>query len=147
MHSTVQRNGIICFFYVDDIVFAFNKIQANEVKKIVASVSQALTIEEKVELKWFLGLHVICNCKLRTLWLSQKAYIQNICNDLAHTSESTRPPTTPMDVAELLPLSDDKIIIDFSRTLYQRKMGSLLFAAIATHLDIAFAALRLSMFN
>lgn len=32
MHNSVQRNDIIRFFYVDDIVLAFKKNQANEVK-------------------------------------------------------------------------------------------------------------------
>ena len=58
-----------------------------------------------------------------------------------------RPHTTPMDTAELLPLSDKEKVSDASRTLYQRKVDSLLFAAIATRPDIAFAVFRLSQFN
>lgn len=115
-------------------------------KKIVASLLQALTVEGKGELKWVLGLYVICNDRKRTLWLPQKTYIQKTCNDLP-PPESTRLPTTPMNFAELLPLSDDEDITNFSRTLYQRKIGSLLFAAIATHPDIAFAVSRLSRLN
>ena len=38
----VQKDGIIGFFYVDNIVFAFKKNQDDEVKKIVESLSQAL---------------------------------------------------------------------------------------------------------
>ena len=69
-----------------------------------------------------------------------------ICNNLA-PPESTRLPTTPMGVGELLPLSDDEDITNFSMTLHQQKIGSLLFAPIATRLDIAFAVLRLSRLN
>ncbi len=47
----VQKNGIICFFYVDDIGFAFKKDQRNEVERTVVSLSKALTIERKRELK------------------------------------------------------------------------------------------------
>ena len=63
----VQKNGIIGFFYVDDIVFAFKQDQRNEVEKTVASLSKALTIERKGELKWFLGLHVIRDRSKRVL--------------------------------------------------------------------------------
>ena len=67
----VQRNGVICFFYVDDIVFAYRKDQSKEVKRNVASLSESLTLEDKGELKWFLGLNVIRNRSNRTMWLSQ----------------------------------------------------------------------------
>ena len=55
----VQRNGVICFFYVDDIVFAYRKDQSEEVKRTIASLLESLTLEDKGELKWFLGLNVI----------------------------------------------------------------------------------------
>ena len=143
----VQKDGIICFFYVDDIVFAFLKDQRDEVEKTVASLSKALTIERKGELKWFLGLHVIRDRSKRALWLSQKAYILKICNDLAPSTSTSRLPATPMEILELLAAPDNEDITDASRTLYQRKVGSLLFAAIATRPDIAFAVSRLSRFN
>ena len=47
----VQKNGIICFFYVDDIVFAFRKDQKSKVKRTIALLSKFLTLEEKGELK------------------------------------------------------------------------------------------------
>ena len=143
----VQKNGIICFFYVDDIVFAFKKDQRDEVERTVASLSKALTIERKGELKWFLGLHMIRDRSERALWLSQKAYIMKICNDLAPITSTSRLPSTPMEILELLAVPDNEDITDASQTLYQRKVGSLLFAAIATRPDIAFAVSRLSRFN
>ena len=75
-----------------------------------------------------------------------KGLITKICHELAPTPTG-RPPATPMDTVELLPLSDDEEVSDASRTLYQQKVGSLLFAAIATRPDIAFAVSRLSRFN
>lgn len=111
------------------------------------ALSKALTIEKKEELKWFLGLHVIRDRSKRALWLSQKAYIAKICNDLALCANTSRLPTTPMEVLELLPASKDEIITDLSRTLYQQKVGSLLYATIATRPDIAFAVSQLSRFN
>ncbi len=47
----VQKNGIICFIYIDDIVFAFKKDQRDEIEGTVASLSKALTIERKDELQ------------------------------------------------------------------------------------------------
>ena len=52
-----------------------------------------------------------------------------------------------MEVTELFSVNKDKIIFNSSRILYQRKVGSLLFAAIATWPDIAFAVSQLFSFN
>ncbi len=143
----MQQNGIIFFFYMDNIVFAFKKDQRDEVERIIASLSKALTIERKRELKWFLGLHVIRDRSKKALWLSQKAYIMKICNDFATNTSTRRLPSMSIEMFELLAVPDNKDITDASRTLYQRKVGSLLFAAIASPPDIAFAVSRLLRFN
>lgn len=143
----VQKDGVICFFYVDDIVFAFKKEKSDEVKRVVDLLSQTLTIEVVGELKWFLGLHIIRHRPSQKLWLSQKAYIQKITSTFAPVEGSIKLPLTPMETTELLPIPADAVISSESRTSYQRKIGSLLFAAIATRPDIAFAVSRLSRFN
>jgi hypothetical protein len=48
---------------------------------------------------------------------------------------------------ELLPLPIDEEVNDAVRALYQRKIGSLLFVAISTRPDIAFAVARLARFT
>ncbi len=52
-----------------------------------------------------------------------------------------------MEILELLAILDNEDIMDASRTQYQQKVGSLLFAAIATRSDIAFAVSQLLRFN
>ena len=53
-----------------------------------------------------------------------------------------------MESAELLPLLEtDEQPTDASGTLYHRKIGSMLYAAIATRPDIASGVSRLSRFN
>lgn len=46
-----SKDGIIGFFYIDDIVFAYKKDRADEVKWIVESLQQRLTIKVVGELK------------------------------------------------------------------------------------------------
>ena len=81
----LQKDEIIGFFYLDNIVFTFKKDRVDKVKKEVESLSQALTIKIVDKLKWFLQLHMICNHIKRTICLSQKAYILKICNKFIHT--------------------------------------------------------------
>lgn len=142
----VLRNGVICFFFVDDIVFAYKKDRKDEILEVVRQLSKTFTIEILGESRWFLGMHIIRSRATKSMWLSQKAYIEKICEKLMNQSWP-RPPPTPMEITELLPVSEDEEISDESRTLYQQKMGSILFAAISSRPDVAFAASRLSRFN
>ena len=143
----IKKNGIIGFFYIDNIVFAFKKDQCDKFANIIVSLSKTFTIEKKRELKWFLGLYVICDYLKRALWLSQKAYIMNICNDLASNTSTNPLAATPIEILELLAAPDNENIMNESQTMYQQKVGLLLFAAIATQPDIVFAVLRLLQFD
>jgi len=117
------------------------------------------------KLKWFLGIHMLYNYSQRLLWLSQEAYIEKIANQYKINLKG-RLPDTPMAKSELL-FTDHQLIclmllffdidllvcpISLLRQtaftmLYQRKMGSVLYAATITHLDIAFAVSQLAKFN
>ena len=70
-----------------------------------------------------------------------------ICNEFVHTSNQSRLLTTPIETSELSHIETDEIVSDLPGRLYQRKVDSLLFAAIATRPDIAFTVSRLFRFN
>lgn len=53
----------------------------------------------------------------------------------------------PIEITELFPIHKDKMVSDFSRILYQQKVRSLSFLAIATRPNIVFTILRLSKFD
>ena len=117
------------------------------------------------ELKWFLGIHVLRDRSQRLLWLSQEAYIEKIANQY-EIDLNGRLPDTPMAESELLPTDyrsirptlqspDTDLLVRpislpreaASTMLYQRKIGSVLYAATITRPDIAFAVSRLARFN
>ena len=80
----------------------------------------------------------------RQLWLSQSSYIKKITNQF-RIDYSSKPPDTPILPAELLPSLDQA---SQSSTLkYQSKTGSILYTAITTRPDVAFAASKLAQFN
>jgi hypothetical protein len=141
----VIKGGIICFFFVDDIVFAFRKKDREEVGHITSSLKKIFTMKDIGELKWFLGMHIMRDRSKRHLWLSQLSYVEKIANEFI--PDLSRCPEIPMNEEELLPLPAEEEAEEVSRTSYQRKVGSILFAAISTRPDIAFAAARLSRFN
>ena len=141
----VLKDGIICFFFVDDIVFAFRKKDRDDVNQIVTSLKKTFTITELGELKWFLGMHVIRDRSKRSLWISQLSYIEKVAHQF--TLDLQRCPETPMTEEELMPLPSEEEMDETGRTLYQQKVGSILFAGISTRPDIAFATAKLSQFN
>lgn len=79
--------------------------------------------------------------------MSVKTYIIKICNKFIYAINKLCLLTTPIEILELHHIEKDKIILDSSKTLYQCKIGSLLFDIIATRLDIAFPVSFLSRFN
>lgn len=99
----MQKNIIICFFFVHNIIFAFKKKKRNKSKQIVNLPSKTLIIKVIGELKWFFGLYIICYWPNLILWLLEKEYIQKIYNKLAPTDKcSTRFPFILIKTIKLL---------------------------------------------
>ena len=92
-------------------------------------------------MQWFLGIEVLRDREKNLIWLSQSAYIDKIAN-LAQSKQSSR---YPMGKEELLPY--DGITERASCKAYLRKIGSLLYAAVITRPDVAFAVSRLARFT
>lgn len=67
-----------------------------------------------------------------------------ICNDLTLSPSINQLSTNLLQIVEILPASKDEDIINTFQTLYQPKVRLLIFASIATCLDIIFAVLKLS---
>lgn len=77
-----------------------------------------LIIERKKELKWFLGLYIICDHSKKALWLLQKVYILKICNNLARSTSTSQLPAMLIKILELLAASNNKDITDVLQILY-----------------------------
>jgi hypothetical protein len=55
----MRRNGIIVFFYVDDIVFAFRQNMQDNARDAVRQLQTRYTLTGGDDLQWFLGIAVI----------------------------------------------------------------------------------------
>jgi hypothetical protein len=94
------------------------------------------------ELSWFLGIRVIRDRVQKKLWLCQDSYIRKIAT-IFHLTDR-KPPITLLAVEELIP--SDRQATPQEIYLYQRKVGSLLYATTITRADAARAANKLSEF-
>jgi len=159
------KDGIVVFFYVDNIVFCYRKTDEKKAQEAIKELSKKYQISTLSELKWFLGIHVLYNCSQRLLWLSQEAYIEKIANQYKIDLNGCLP-DTPIVKTELLstnyqliclmlPSLNTDLLVYFksllrepaSIILYQKKMGSVFYTATMTCPDIAFAVSQLARFN
>jgi hypothetical protein len=138
------NGGVVVFFYVDDIVFCYRKKDEERTRDLIRELQKQYQMNILGELRWFLGIHILRDRRQRRLWLSQEAYIEKIANEY-EIDLTARLPDTPMAESELLPSHENADRPSVRQ--YQRKMGSLLYAAITTRPDIAFAVSRLARFN
>ncbi|EAQ91982.1 hypothetical protein CHGG_00217 [Chaetomium globosum CBS 148.51] len=135
-----KKDGILVFFYVDDIVFAFRKEKRLLEKVLAAKLGQRYELSGGGGLQWFLGIEVIRDRTKRLIRLSQTAYIDKISKLIRGPAKSE----VPMGRNELLPY--DGVTTASDLNWYQRTIGSILFAAVQTRADISFATSRLARF-
>lgn len=138
----MMKNGIIIFFYVDDIVLAYKRGSENEMKQITNQLQQKYRLSGGNPLQWFLGVEVLRDRKKGLIWLSQSAFVDKIANLVPSPD---RWPSVPMSGPELLPYEGRSSLASIRK--YQKKIGSILYAAVVTRPDIAFAVSRLARFN
>lgn len=134
-----RKEGILFFVYVDDVILAYRKTQENKAKDLIRQLQLRYKLTGGNPVQWFLGMEVIRDRPARKIWLSQAAYIEKIAN-LANKGTAT----VPMTQLELRPATGLATPAEIQR--YQRKIGSILYIAVNTRPDIAFAISRLARF-
>jgi len=136
------QDGILVFFYVDDIVFAYRRSQEHAASQLIKRLESRYKLTGGEDLQWFTGIEIVRDRVNRTVWLSQAAYIDKIA---ALAGDCSKPPDTPLSSDELLPYNGQAEYASINH--FQRKIGSLLWAAINTRPDIAFAVSKLGRFS
>ena len=120
-------------------------------KTIKDQLSKYLEITDGGQLHWTVGIEVGRDRPNRSLWLSQKAYIEAILQRYncfnTHRSKSSIPfdpnvtlttkdgPKTPEDIAYM------------RNKPYREALGALMYCAVATRPDISFSVSQLSKFS
>jgi hypothetical protein len=140
------NQGVIAFYYVDDIVFCYRQKDTDRVNQMITELKNQLELTDSGELKWFLGIHIVRDRVKRLLWLSQSLYIEKITNQYG-VDITSKAPDTPMTEGDIPPSPSTEQASPKSIELYQKKLGSALFAAITTRPDIAFAVSKLARYS
>jgi hypothetical protein len=70
---------LILFVYVDDIVIAFHRSNANLYRSFEKDLVNLYNIKAIGDLIWFLGIRIVRDRALRKTWLVQDAFIDKVC--------------------------------------------------------------------
>jgi hypothetical protein len=65
-----SKDGILLFFYVDDIVLAYQKGKKSQVKVLIQAIKNRYTLSRGDNLQWFLGIEILRNRKEGLIKLS-----------------------------------------------------------------------------
>jgi hypothetical protein len=125
---------------VNNIIITFRNKNYTKVDKLIKSLKKHYNISGDDPAQWFLGMKILRDLPSEHIWLNQKAYIEKI----AKLADHRKIYSTPISSNELLP--NQKHASPAKIQNYQRKIGLLLFAAISTRPNIAFATSRLAKF-
>lgn len=125
---------------MDDLLLSVSKGRLPTVKGEIFSEFEAT---DQGEPRLLLGIEISRDCTARTITILQSHYIQKI---LARFNMSdSHPVATPVNHSiHLLPATDDNCM---NTQLYQQAVGSVMYAAMGTQPDLAFAIQTLSQFN
>ncbi|KAF9799838.1 hypothetical protein IEO21_10490 [Rhodonia placenta] len=135
---------IIIVIHVDDCTLVANS--KSVMTKLKHDLGSRFEIVDLGELRWLLGFEVHRNRSARTISLSQASYIDTLLDRFGMVEAHTL--TVPLDshinLFDIEITNEDRH--EMSRKPYARLVGSLMYAAIGTRPDIAFAVSTLARF-
>lgn len=140
MYTKIQEKlKTIVTLYVDDF-FIFSN-DSKETKHLKDVLGSHFKLKDLGEIKRCLGVNVTFNKSERIVTLSQKDYIDQLLNKF--NMSDCKPVQTPME-ARLQMSNDESSVGKFP---YQQIIGCLMYLAVLTRPDIAYAVGYLSQFN
>ncbi|KAJ3529254.1 hypothetical protein NM688_g7878 [Phlebia brevispora] len=139
----VTADGLpqIILIHVDDMAL----IAANDelMAQLKGDLRPHLTLSDLGEIKTFVGLQILRDRKARRVTIHQQRYIHTVLERF-HMLDSN-PVSTPLDPN--VPLTPTPVDASSLEVPYSVAIGSLMYAAVATRPDIAFAVQSLSQFS
>ena len=145
-HVRVGEHMLVLAVHVDDCILTGSNNDLIAQYKAKLNACHALTDLGPVH--WLLGIKITRDRSARIISLSQASYIDAILSRFALSDAKSCP--TPMTHGTMLTKEDSPSnpneIARMGKTPYREAIGSLMYAAVATRPDIAFAVSYLSQF-
>ena len=145
----LTRDGLRLWIalYVDDLLIFSNQLE--QLKDFKSQLSELFDMKDLGEAHFALGIEIIRDRAQRTLFISQRRYIDNLLR--RYGMDDCKPISTPMEVKPKLtrlqcPQSGEQAA-SVRNLPYQSAVGAMMYAMLGTRPDIAFAIARLSQFS
>jgi hypothetical protein len=135
-------DGIIVFFYVDDIIVVNHPRQQERAKELRKRLNSYWELRDMGEAQWFLGIRILRDRQQKVLWLCQDSYISAIAN--RYHLAGTRSYETPLPPTSLSPYTGQATSAQIKE--FQQKVGSTQYATTITRPDAAKATASLAQF-
>ena len=128
---------------MDDILLAGPK-KSELIPVISAELAKVYTLTTDFEPKIFVGLVITRNRTSRSLTITQPHYVESLINKFSIPSSSAKYPMSE-DFLTNMPLpSTDSLFPPDLQTLFQEKVGSILYLASQTRPDLLYSTTQLS---
>ena len=114
------------------------------INKIKKKLGEAYHMKDLGAAQSYLGIRITRDRAHRRIWIDQEAYIDSALSQFCLMDANDT--KTPLPAGVHLTKSENPSSTNL-RTEYQQLIGTLLYAALGTRPDIAFAVTRLSRFN
>lgn len=135
---------MLLFLFVDDMQGSFFQEDSVEWRELKHQLTTRFKVKDMGESKWMLGMHITRDRKARTIKLDQELYCKKALEKFGLAQ--CRSVSTPEVVGLGVDGTDDKDGggAPTDRTKYMELVGTLLYAAISTRMDIAHAVQKLT---
>ena len=138
-YAHIGKEIIILAIHVDDCTITGSSYSL--IQKYKAKINSKYSMTDLGPVNWLLGIKVTRDLETRTISLSQTSYIDSILQRFNFTD--VKPYATPMDPNIQLSKSQSPKTLEeaakMRRVPYREAVGSLMYCAVATRPDIAFA--------
>ena len=135
------KEALIAVIYVDDILIASNN--ESEINKLTKHLASEFQIKDLGEVKYCLGIEFTRN-KME-IKMNQKVYIENMLEKFG--MKESKPVSTPMDCNVKLKKAINESENQNKDLPFRELVGSLMYLAVCTRPDIAYAVSNLSQFS
>ena len=143
-----SRTGklMLLFLFVDDMQVAFDKADTVEYGELLQKLTDRFNISNLGESKFMLGMRITRNRQAKTICLDQELYISKALEKFGLDQCRTVPTPAVQTSSTATPLAEREGADDQPTDvqLYQEKVGTILYAAISTRPDAAYAANKLT---
>ena len=125
---------MILILYVNDLLLLGQDL--SKIKDVKHQLGQLYQMKDLGPTSSYLGIRITRDWKIQAIWINQQAYIENALKRFKLQDANSTKTLLPAGIH--LEKSEEPVALD-TKTYYQQIIRTLIYAAIGTRPDIAFA--------